>query len=73
MGAGNRAGVAVRVYDISKMPGVEPKLVIAEAKEMGIVAARSAFNELDEEAAKRLEAELRKLYPDMPAKKAELN
>jgi len=55
------------------MPGVDPKLVIAEAKEMRIVAARVAFSEVDEEAAKRLEAGLRKLCPDIPAKKAELN
>jgi translation initiation factor IF-2 len=55
----------VRIYDISKMLGLENKEVISKAKELGIAAARVASSSLDKITAEYLVEQLRKDYPNL--------
>ncbi|MCW5551165.1 MAG: translation initiation factor IF-2 [Verrucomicrobiae bacterium] len=57
----------VRIYDISKKLGLENKLVLARAKELGIAAARVASSSLDKITAEYLEEQLRKEHPESAA------
>ena len=58
--------MTMRVYDISKKLGLEPKTVIAQAKKMGITSAKIASSALDDLSAERLEEALRELHPYVP-------
>ena len=49
----------LRIYDISKKLGIENKVVLAKAEELGIARVRGPASPLDEANAKRLEAALR--------------
>ena len=49
----------VRIYDISKKLGVDNRIVLAKAKELGIAAARIASSSLDKITAEYLESQLR--------------
>ncbi len=57
----------VRIYDISKKLGLENKLVLSKAKELGIAAARVASSSLDKITAEYLEEQLRKEHPGLAA------
>ncbi|MBE0543149.1 MAG: translation initiation factor IF-2 N-terminal domain-containing protein, partial [Verrucomicrobia bacterium] len=57
----------VRIYDISKKLGLENKLVLAKAKDLGIAAARVASSSLDKITAEYLEDQLRKEHPESAA------
>jgi hypothetical protein len=48
----------VRIYDISKKLGIEVKVILAKAKEMGIFAAKVPSSSLDKITAECLEEEL---------------
>jgi translation initiation factor IF-2 len=60
----------VRIYDISKKLGLENKLVLAKAKDLGIAAARVASSSLDKITAEYLEEQLRKEHPESAAEPA---
>lgn len=45
----------VRIYDISKKLGLENKLIISKAKELGIAAAKVPSSSLDKISAEWLE------------------
>ena len=51
----------VRIYDISKKLGLENKEILAQAKAMGIAAARVPSSSLDKITAEWLEGELVKI------------
>src|SRR5277367_4540458 len=53
----------VRIYDLAKKLGIESKDVIAEAKKLGIAAAKVPSSSLDKITAGFLEETLVKLYP----------
>ena len=57
----------VRIYDISKKLGLDNKVIITKAKELGIVAARVASSSLDKITAEYLEEQLRKDHPEITA------
>src|SRR5216684_2825343 len=57
----------VRIYDISKKLGLENKEVLAQAKELGIAAARVASSSLDKITAEYLEQQLVLAYPERTA------
>ncbi|HOY59757.1 MAG TPA: translation initiation factor IF-2 N-terminal domain-containing protein [Verrucomicrobiota bacterium] len=48
----------VRIYDIAKRVGVESKVVLAKAKELGITTARVASSTLDKITAEYLEEQM---------------
>ncbi len=56
----------VRIYDISKKLGLENKVVLAKAKELGIVA-RVASSSLDKITAEYLEDRLKEAFPEITA------
>jgi predicted ATPase len=51
----------VRIYDISKKLGIEVKVILAQAKAMGISAAKVPSSSLDKITAEWLEEELVKV------------
>jgi translation initiation factor IF-2 len=53
----------VRIYDLAKKLGIESKDVLAEAKKLGIVAAKVPSSSLDKITAGYLEEQLVALYP----------
>jgi translation initiation factor IF-2 len=53
----------VRIYDLAKKLGVESKVVLAQAKEMGITQAKVPSSSLDKITAEYLEEALFKIYP----------
>jgi translation initiation factor IF-2 len=53
----------VRIYDLAKKLGIESKVVLAKAKELGIAEAKVPSSSLDKITAEYLEDELAKLYP----------
>src|SRR5580693_7386376 len=53
----------VRIYDLAKKLGIESKDVLAEAKKLGIAAAKVPSSSLDKITAGFLEETLVKLYP----------
>ncbi len=53
----------VRIYDLAKKLGIESKDVIAEAKKLGIAAAKVPSSSLDKITAGFLEETLAKIYP----------
>jgi translation initiation factor IF-2 len=57
----------VRIYDLAKKLGIESKLVIAKAKELGMAAAKVPSSSLDKITAQYLEEELGKIYPQPAA------
>jgi translation initiation factor IF-2 len=57
----------VRIYDLAKKLGIESKLVLAKAKELGMVAAKVPSSSLDKITAEFLEEELAKEHPQSPA------
>jgi Translation initiation factor IF-2, N-terminal region len=65
--------MTTRVYDISKRLGIEPKVVLATAKKLGITSAKVPSSSLPEAEAELLEKELRKDYPYVPPKASGLN
>jgi translation initiation factor IF-2 len=60
----------VRIYDISKKLGLENKEILAQAKAMGIAAAKVPSSSLDKITAEWLEEELVKIYPEAAARLA---
>jgi translation initiation factor IF-2 len=56
----------VRIYDISKKLGLENKVVLSKAKELGIAAARVASSSLDKITAEYLEQQLALAFPAPP-------
>jgi len=56
----------VRIYDISKRLGLENKVVLAKAKELGLVA-RVASSSLDKITAEYLEDKLKEAHPEITA------
>jgi len=60
----------VRIYDIAKRVGVESKVVLAKAKELGIVNARVPSSTLDKITAEYLEEQMG-FKPGAPAPKEE--
>src|ERR1039457_5905845 len=60
----------VRIYDISKKLGLENKEILAQAKAMGIAAARVPSSSLDKITAEWLEGELVKIHPEAAARLA---
>ena len=48
----------VRIYDIAKKLGIESKVVLAKAKDLGITTARVASSSLDKITAEYLEEQL---------------
>ena len=57
----------VRIYDISKKLGLDNKVIITKAKELGIAAAKVASSSLDKITAEYLEEQLRKEHPEITA------
>jgi len=60
----------VRIYDISKKLGLENKEILAQAKAMGIAAAKVPSSSLDKITAEWLEEELVKIHPEAAARRA---
>ncbi|HXR03961.1 MAG TPA: translation initiation factor IF-2 [Verrucomicrobiae bacterium] len=60
----------VRIYDISKKLGLENKEILAQAKAMGIAAAKVPSSSLDKITAEWLEEELVKSHPEIAARLA---
>jgi translation initiation factor IF-2 len=60
----------VRIYDISKKLGLENKEILAQAKAMGIAAAKVPSSSLDKITAEWLEGELIKIHPEAAARLA---
>jgi translation initiation factor IF-2 len=60
----------VRIYDISKKLGLENKEILAQAKALGIAAARVPSSSLDKITAEWLEGELVKIHPEAAARLA---
>src|ERR1039458_477699 len=60
----------VRIYDISKKLGLENKEILAQAKAMGIAAARVPSSSLDKITAEWLEQEIVKTHPEVAARLA---
>ena len=60
----------VRIYDISKKLGLENKEILAQAKAMGIAAAKVPSSSLDKITAEWLEGELVKIHPEAAARLA---
>jgi len=60
----------VRIYDISKKLGLENKEILAQAKVMGIAAAKVPSSSLDKITAEWLEEELVKTHPEVAARLA---
>jgi translation initiation factor IF-2 len=60
----------VRIYDISKKLGLENKEILAQAKAMGIAAAKVPSSSLDKITAEWLEGELVKIFPEVAARLA---
>jgi len=60
----------VRIYDISKKLGLENKEILAQAKAMGIAAAKVPSSSLDKITAEWLEEELVKIHPEAAARLA---
>jgi hypothetical protein len=58
----------VRIYDISKKLGLEVKVVLAQAKALGISAAKVPSSSLDKITGGWLEEELLKTYPTLVSK-----
>ncbi len=56
----------VRIYDISKKLGLENKEILAQAKALGIAAAKVPSSSLDKITAEWLEGELIKIIPKLP-------
>jgi hypothetical protein len=57
----------VRIYDLAKKLGIESKLVLVKAKELGMSAAKVPSSSLDKITAEFLELELTKIYPQTPS------
>jgi translation initiation factor IF-2 len=53
----------VRIYDLAKKLGIESKVVLAKAKELGMTAAKVPSSSLDKITAEFLEQKLAELYP----------
>ena len=60
----------VRIYDISKKLGLENKEILAQAKALGIAAAKVPSSSLDKITAEWLEGELIKTHPEVAARLA---
>jgi translation initiation factor IF-2 len=60
----------VRIYDISKKLGLENKEILAQARAMGIAAARVPSSSLDKITAEWLEQEIVKTHPEVAARLA---
>jgi translation initiation factor IF-2 len=60
----------VRIYDISKKLGLENKEILAQARAMGIAAAKVPSSSLDKITAEWLEGELVKIHPEAAARLA---
>jgi translation initiation factor IF-2 len=60
----------VRIYDISKKLGLENKEILAQAKALGIAAAKVPSSSLDKITAEWLEEELVKTHPEVAARLA---
>lgn len=60
----------VRIYDISKKLGLGIKEILAQAKAMGITAAKVPSSSLDRITAEWLQEELLKAHPDVVARLA---
>ena len=60
----------VRIYDISKKLGLENKEILAQARAMGIAAAKVPSSSLDKITAEWLEGELIKIHPEAAARLA---
>ncbi|HUB86879.1 MAG TPA: translation initiation factor IF-2 [Verrucomicrobiae bacterium] len=60
----------VRIYDIAKKFGLENKEILAQAKSLGIAAAKVPSSSLDKITAEWLEQELVKTHPGLAAKLA---
>ena len=60
----------VRIYDISKKLGLENKEILAQAKAMGIAAAKVPSSSLDKITAEWLEQEIVKTHPEVAARLA---
>jgi len=60
----------VRIYDISKKLGLENKEILAQAKAMGIAAAKVPSSSLDKITAEWLEDELVRTHPEVAARLA---
>src|SRR4030095_3001332 len=56
----------VRIYDIAKKLGLENKVVLVKAKELGISAAKVPSSSLDKITAEYLEQQLAALAPPPP-------
>ena len=65
--------MAVRVYDISKKLGLEPKVVLAMAKKLNIASAKVPSSSLDDADGKRLEEQLRREHPYVAPKASSSN
>jgi translation initiation factor IF-2 len=57
----------VRIYDLAKKLGIESKVVLAKAKELGMAAAKVPSSSLDKITAKFLEEKLAEDYPQASA------
>src|ERR1035438_4401162 len=57
----------VRIYDISKKLGLDNKVVLAKAKELGFTAARVASSSLDKITAEYLEQQIVLEHPELLA------
>ena len=57
----------VRIYDISKKLGLDNKVVLAKAKELGFTAARVASSSLDKITAEYLEQQILLEHPELAA------
>ena len=60
----------VRIYDISKKLGLENKEILAQARAMGIAAAKVPSSSLDKITAEWLEEEIVKTHPEVAARLA---
>ncbi|MGP8201271.1 MAG: translation initiation factor IF-2 [Limisphaerales bacterium] len=60
----------VRIYDLAKKLGIESKLVLAKAKELGMSAAKVPSSSLDKITAEFLEQKLAEIYPQAPSSEA---
>src|SRR4249920_2473511 len=56
----------VRIYDIAKKLGLESKIVLIKAKDLGISAAKVPSSSLDKITAEYLEQQLAPLAPPPP-------
>lgn len=52
----------VRIYEIARKFGIENKVVLAKAKELGIIQAKTASSTIDKISAEYLEQELAAIY-----------